>query len=107
MKLYLGGINTLTSPNRTGVSETAEVGEEGQINEDVSNVCSPSLGITDHGHIHHHQQSHQQQHQHHVPHTLVPAISPCLNFNSGFSSSMSAMYSNMHHNAISMTDGYG
>jgi len=121
----IGGLNEVASPNPistpTGGSETSDVHHSssggaptrtgthglggGRINEDVANTCSPGLGIADQ---HQHQHQFQNQHQHHhVAHTLVQSISPRLNFNSGFSSSMSAMYSNIHHNAISISDGYG
>lgn len=121
------GLNEVASPNPistpTGGSETSDVHHSssggaptrtgshgigsGRINEDVANTCSPGLGTADQ-HQHQHQHQHQNQHQHHhVAHPLVQSISPRLNFNSGFSTSMSAMYSNIHHNAISISDGYG
>ncbi|KAH8406412.1 hypothetical protein KR222_005847 [Zaprionus bogoriensis] len=101
------GSMTLASPNSVRISETATasqplIGGESRLNEEMPNVCSPSLGIADQRLQHQH--PNQQQH---VPHTLIQSISPRLNFNSGFSSSMSAMYSNMHHNALSISEGYG
>ncbi|XP_030566641.1 paired box protein Pax-6 isoform X1 [Drosophila novamexicana] len=103
------GLNGLASPNPiatpTGGSETSDAHHTASGGahirsgtHNIGNACSPGLGIADQRHQHHH---------HVPPHTLVPSISPRLNFNSGFSSSMSAMYTNMHHNAISMSEGYG